>query len=421
VHTPASGDALPASRLLLQPRTRAQRHRKMCDPGALAFAPELPPDILGRILALRAGEVATLCAAACVSHAWHDAAMQPRLWRDLCNFELVPVTRYRGPRMVPLTDARLATLVQRALGADGCGLERLDVRNCELITARGVVAALRGAHQEGRLRELRVKGIISDADAGADVIDLLRTFLREGHYRGGFVDVHEHLLCNADVGAPGAPRLCSRLCDSTLCEECGIIRCSWCHAPSYMHDFAGTLPCEHICSDCGCCAEYLLPCERCEHSDDNDKRLLCGECVCFCDTCPTRFCIKWCLDSYGELCCCCSRTFCDGCAFDAGQLEFCNDCSECFCNDCEAEGLKTAPEWAAELQLRQGEQAVDARVMARVLLKASRVATRVCGSKEGDDDEEEEEEEEEAKRICETCATAEEDKDEAEATAAAAS
>jgi hypothetical protein len=380
------------------------------------FAPELPAEILGRILALRAGEVVTLCAAACVSRAWHDAAMQPRLWRNLRNFERFPATHYQGPVILPLTDARLATLVQRASGA----LERLDVSQCELITARGVVAALRGECLEGQLQELCVEGVIviSDAGADADVIAPLRTFLHECCFFGGFLDVHEHLLCNADVGEPGAPHICARLCKGALCEECDIVRCAWCHTPSRTHDFAGTPPCEHICSDCGCFeyAEYLRPCERCKVSE----RLLCSDCTRGCYTCEARYCAKLCLDCNMTFCDGgCSCMFCYGCAFDADLVATCSGCSTArFCDDCEAAHLKTAHEWAAALQLREGNKAVDARIIARLLKATTHYMRVLCGGKE-----EEEEDAAEEMRICEECAMSlpHEVEVEADATEAAAS
>ena len=79
------------------------------------YAPELPPEVLHAIFLPLAGDMRTLCAAACVNTSWHTAALHPRLWRKLHadrDGKLVAKT---------MTDARLAMLVRRACGVDAGG------------------------------------------------------------------------------------------------------------------------------------------------------------------------------------------------------------------------------------------------------------------------------------------------------------
>jgi hypothetical protein len=104
-----------------------------------AYAPELPRDVLLRVLTPLAGDVATLAAAACVASAWRDAARDRRLWRTLC---------FAQPRVAArLNNARFATLVVRAGGA----LERVDLAGCCGVSARGVgYTPLRGGSSSQR-------------------------------------------------------------------------------------------------------------------------------------------------------------------------------------------------------------------------------------------------------------------------------
>jgi hypothetical protein len=89
---------------------------------AVRYAPELPDDVIQRILAPLAGEVTALCVASCISTSWCRAAKQPSLWRALGDFK-----RRRRKRALELTDARLVALVRRASSSDGAQhLERLD-------------------------------------------------------------------------------------------------------------------------------------------------------------------------------------------------------------------------------------------------------------------------------------------------------
>ena len=94
----------------------------------------LPAGTLERVLAHLAGDVPSLCAAACVARAWHVAAAEPRLWVSLARLSFGVAFR--------LTDERLAALVARAGGR----LERLDVSGAGELTDEGLATALQQPH-----------------------------------------------------------------------------------------------------------------------------------------------------------------------------------------------------------------------------------------------------------------------------------
>jgi hypothetical protein len=361
---------------------------------AVRYAPELPDDVIQRILAPLAGEVTALCVASCISTSWCRAAKKPCLWRALGSFQ-----RHGGSKhALELTDARLAALVRRACSSDGAQhLESLDVtsQHYGLITARGVVAAL--CKLEGKLTELRVEGIISDAD-DVNIVPQLLAFLRRNDPYG--LDIWKHLPCNAPrARGPGELPICSRLCKTPLCEECDIVRCCWCYKqpsprrPLYFID--GSPPCEHICSECGYRPDYpdISSCPPCEARGE-EPRQICAECTCFCETCDYH-CCKTCAFACFDMVFCdaCGRSFCERCAFNEDQLKMCHDTGNCatcpcYCDDCADEHLKSMAGWAEELQARKGEDAVDADVISCLLEAASL---------EDDSDDE--------KRQCEQCAT----------------
>jgi hypothetical protein len=84
------------------------------------FAPELAPDVLHAILLPLAGDIGTLCAAACVNTSWRAAAMHPRLWRKLDVRRLR--AEWRHACLDDLTNERLAALVRRACCTDADGV-----------------------------------------------------------------------------------------------------------------------------------------------------------------------------------------------------------------------------------------------------------------------------------------------------------
>ncbi len=80
------------------------------------------------------GDVASLCAAACVSKAWNAAATRDaRVWCRLVASSPDVATK--------LTDERLALLLGRSAGA----LERIDLTGCDQLTPGAIADALAGA------------------------------------------------------------------------------------------------------------------------------------------------------------------------------------------------------------------------------------------------------------------------------------
>ena len=134
---------------------------------------ELPPDVLAFILQPLQGDMASLCAAACIARAWRAAVASPNLWTRIGPLPLAAAAR--------LTDARLKQLVGRAQG----GLRHLDLSdiagsrltsaglaaalrresllsfaaNGDPLTGAGIVAAL--ASSRGRMHELRVCSVLA--------------------------------------------------------------------------------------------------------------------------------------------------------------------------------------------------------------------------------------------------------------------
>jgi hypothetical protein len=94
----------------------------------------LSSDEVALVLAHLAGNVRALCAAACVSRAWREAAARPALWVHLRR---VPT------RVAERLDAeRLTSLVARAAG----GLERLDVFGAVNLSDADLEGALQQPH-----------------------------------------------------------------------------------------------------------------------------------------------------------------------------------------------------------------------------------------------------------------------------------
>ena len=100
---------------------------------AVVAVPDLPSDVMPRLFSWLAGDVATLCAAACVSRQWRDLAASPALWTAL----LVHGAAARAA----LTPRRLASLLDRA---GGLPLTALDLTACVNLTGADVLAALQG-------------------------------------------------------------------------------------------------------------------------------------------------------------------------------------------------------------------------------------------------------------------------------------
>jgi hypothetical protein len=346
-------------------RTRAEAAPQSTD----VFAPELPLDALRRVLAPLAGDVATLCAAACVSRTWRDASRERALWAALTqwgNCEAVA-------RPVPLTDARLAEVVRRA--GSGVGgephLEQLDVTRCTLVTARGVAAALAGAGLEGKLTLLHVANTISVEED--DVLDVLNTFLQSDLPQPATLDVTHLFLCDGTRDCDGRKVDCLRLCVETRCDSCeDVWRCDHCYE-AYERDFDGDEPlCEHMCADCGKPGAYY----ECEGCEEDEHKPLCSECLVECaNDCGFALCVFHGSrhDTHMVRCLQCNRHTCtDKCIL---WIEHplvwcvCALCDDRWCDDCvDHDGdrrLHDAAHWAAQLGPEPG--GVSADVVERLL------------------------------------------------------
>ena len=112
--------------------TRHARPQPTAELGELVV-PDLPSDVMPRLFSSLAGDVATLCAAACVSRQWRKLAASPALWTAL----LVHGAAARAA----LTPQRLASLLDRG---GGMPLRALDLTACVRLTGADVLAALQG-------------------------------------------------------------------------------------------------------------------------------------------------------------------------------------------------------------------------------------------------------------------------------------
>jgi hypothetical protein len=311
---------------------------------ALPPSPELPSDAVRRVLAPLAGDVSTLCAAACVARSWHEATREPKVWRSL-DFSRVP------QRIAcRLTDAHLAALPARA----GSALQRVNLVGCANVSARGVVDALQGL----QLQTLEVAGVqaspdddrdVDDDAGGGDLHTLLLSLVRQ---RTG-LDVRYardgHLVCNAVLDA-ATGRTCARLGVSELCAECELFYCRACR--NNLRRASNGPPCEHICRACSSTnddGQALLECQRCtedaspgsDSDDGNGRYNYCDACILICEECGASFC-HYCSFELGMLNTCGhssetdhhNRTasyFCESCSFELGKLRMCSGCSDVLC------------------------------------------------------------------------------------------
>lgn len=247
-------------------------------------APELRPEVLRAILLPLAGDISTLCAAACVNKSWRDAALHPRLWAKLqLRPSQIPI-RAEG-RVVSwrtscvVTDERLAMLVRRACAVDADGnahtLLSLRATHSVDVTLRGVLAALRGPRTstgamllKGAMRTLFVAGVKHRFTSGdSRLIKSLSGFLRpprnvKGHsldVLGGITACTRKLR---DSYGQDIESVCGRVASTAVraCGACSIALCGQC----CYHCDRDT--CEHMCSGCGrwCDEDELGECKSCQ-------------------------------------------------------------------------------------------------------------------------------------------------------------
>jgi len=341
------------------------------------YAPELPSGVLEKIMAPLKGNVQALCTACSLNKDFGKAAAEPSVWRSLTCFERKRSSSGHLRGMLRVTDKRLAALVRRSRGE----LAELDVQRCDLITARGVAAALEGC---SKVRCLRIKGVLG-VPGDVNVLPVLRnSLLRASDYwNRGFLDVRNYVLCNCNSKAGG---LCARL-GHVACEECSVNICSGCEE----HYKNKTSLCRHMCCACfGTNYGHLLSrCPACTGAQH-----YCPDCLWWCDndvcTVNNGGHGRWCMN-HGEYkvvyCDSCGKCYCESCAF--GDWQLCDECSEVFCETCIAEQLMSREEWLDVLEARDGDDAVDAETIRRLLEAADLEA---ADAEDDDQDDEEEEE-----------------------------
>ena len=273
---------------------------KAAAPPSSRFAPELPAEVLHRILGAPSlcGDAATLCAAACVSRSWRAAAASPPLWRHFG-----PLSPRAAAR---LSDATLATLVSRAGGAPA--LVRADLTDCERITDDGLAEALL-PHARSLTRvllngctALTARGVLH-ALQGAQLAHLgVRGVRAMAHGDKNYFASRRY----------AEARQCSRLLAASLAPEAAAAwKVGLCEAKistvTGMSD-----PCGDNCArlydetNHSCCACYTLFCIVCE------RRLNFSKCY-SCDTEMCSDCMNAAEDRTGFTCGICFSSVCPAC------------------------------------------------------------------------------------------------------------
>jgi hypothetical protein len=241
----------------------------------------LPAEALERVLTHMSGDVLALCAAACVSRAWRDAAAVA-VPLSAVRLERLPVAVAQR-----LTDADLVALVRRARGR----LVSLDLCGAQLVTDQGLTAALLQPHalttfraditcsqlsatgvvhalepHRGRVRELSVRGMecvlhLPDTEGKAaktawygecrGIVRTLRALLAPWGTLVG------DKVC---FGADNQP--CARLCrgQADTCKDCGVTLCA-----DHRDDrFTACRYCgENFCRD-SCIFDVTGLCQECQ-------------------------------------------------------------------------------------------------------------------------------------------------------------
>ncbi len=286
------------------------------------------------------GNVPALCAAACVSRGWRDAAADPALWQTLGSL----------PRRVAarLTDARLRALVARAGGALRCihlsdctqltdkglkaalaperALAYLCIAGCRKLTAKGVAAALAGK----QLVLLRAHGVATTRSGNEAAAE--RAF---AHVQSLARSTDVSTVCSAET-PNGLP--CLRLCGSArrggACSLCEDAVCEFCC-------IAGRLPKCHACGArfCEPCAEDMAGLTDC----DECGRRFCPRCaLCdhvaggfpICDKCGVVFacagCMAYVVRRPFRSCAACEAALCGAC-LRRDAAHGCGRCGATFC------------------------------------------------------------------------------------------
>ena len=252
---------------------------------------ELTSDVTAIFLVLSClvGDISSLCAAACVSRAWREAASTPSLW-----VRIGPL-----PWLRRLDDARLQSLAARAAGAGGFtslvlrstsvtdrGLvlalrnqqnkvEQFDCSYTELLgnnynnklSGSGVAAALK--HFSGQIRVLNVRGLPAlCAKKQTDILNSTEPKAALHNARSHVIRALRKLMapqCSIDVTdiCPVAFKhneqnyKCGILCTpAEACHGCKSMRCSVTHhlmaCEECLNQFCGRCKGDYgpVCEDC---------------------------------------------------------------------------------------------------------------------------------------------------------------------------
>lgn len=279
----------------------------------VASVSDLPPDVVDNVFSFLAGDVASLCVAACVQRSWHAATLRPALWRDLRFSDHFGVAER-------LTDTHFEWLIRRA----GAALRCLDLAHCGNylayncgVTLRGVVNALRDAPL---LKQLSLRGVpYGTRDNGPRVrrYEQLSVLVCPDNGLLDAVDYDgELVMCDAylDDGI-----LCQRLCsaDDEICEECAIFHCPGCLGAALLELKP---PCEHLCDTCfahedQADGDFFAACDNAHCAADRVNGN-CVKCSPMCDACQKILCNDCAHNKHGMLMC---RSFC-------AELQYCEDC-----------------------------------------------------------------------------------------------
>ena len=314
----AAGDKAPPVESSTPPKAGdAAAGALASDAVAVVYAPVLPIDVLRIVFAPLACDVETLSAAACVSVAWHAAALEPALWR-LTRLSFSP----RAARK--LTNQALHELVLRT----GSSLQRVNLVGCTQLHARDVAKTFRGME----LDTLAMRGVRFPSNSRIIISELQRVVRRLD-----CLDVSESPTCGTQSEQGWCPRLCGP--QDMLCDICSVARCTLCVESAKARRKP---PCRHLCDICFRGSDTLLECEVCGRVPNG----FCPGCMIKCATCELVFCDDCCYGAGALLSCAgrCGVAFCHACFFAAGSLVTCRNwpCSRRTCTSCAADGERMA-------------------------------------------------------------------------------
>lgn len=308
----------------------------------------LNAELVRAVLRFVGGDVATLCAAACVATAWHTASRECSLWRN-------PVL---SPRVKDaLSDKSLVALAARA-GADG--LSTLDLTGCRNVTVCGVSSALL---PYAPLEKLRVRGVWvpTGSDVGDDLsfasIHALQRCVRTPDGLDVDIGRFNYDKCAAYVGQWKYSPLCNRLCslDDRVCDTCNIFMCDARYSAAENNR---DTPCDHICSSCFEQSEDCSLCSRCANGDGWLGKLrrgrqarFCSGCLAVCTRCRDSMCKDCNSDEYYKMRSCdCGKVICRSCDESSRGCVSCMSdglptCRKVFCSDCVSAGRLKRYDW----------------------------------------------------------------------------